>query len=203
MKKTSIRSQQPCNNVPCFMNAPVVATEPPPPPIKLQPLATLHHNKTILCTMCIHQKGQIGLLHLRAELAGFQCLLQTKYFPVEGTHTSACLSSQSMWIEEGLLLNLFFLLIQLQAGNSTSLSLKFSLLLPNSQHLPAAMKATCMTGTQGLCLDEAVFFISIILAPKTANYSENKRQCQKESTECIRGEKNKVVQTSCCSISTA
>jgi len=57
------------------------------------------------------------------------------------------------------------------------------------------MKATCMTGTQGLCPDEAVFFINITLAPEPANYNPNKRQCQKESTECIKGENIRVVRT--------
>lgn len=46
-----------------------------------------------------------------------------------------------------------------------------------------------MTGIQGLCLNEVVFFISIILAPKTTNYNKNKRQCQKESTERIKEKK--------------
>lgn len=57
------------------------------------------------------------------------------------------------------------------------------------------MKATCMTGTQGLCPDEAVFFINVILAPEPTNYNPNKRQCQKESTECIKGENIRVVRT--------
>lgn len=151
-----------------------MATAAPPTSIKAVPIAVFNSpwNK-ILCTIQSSKRDRSGS-------CWFQHLLKSHPLPYRAC---ICSTSQSAGIGQGLLPNLFcFLLVEL-CTDRASLWLPFSPLVPNSQHLPAAMNATCMTGTQALGLNEAVFFINIILAPKPTNYSKNKRQCQKDNVE--------------------
>lgn len=178
IKKSSIRSHWPCQSILCFTTAPVVATAAPPPSkrqcpwLSLIPLVTKHF------AQFSPPKGA------NQAPAGFSISLNPTLCPTKPVSASpANLQGLDRAYSQ---ICFVFLLIELCTDNRASLCLPFSPLVPNSQHLPAAMNATCMTGTQALGLNEAVFLINIILAPKTTNYSKNKRQCQKDSVECIK-----------------